>query len=216
MSTYPPAMTLRPLDGWPTEFTRPRREAPFRATFTSTLQLLDQELRRLDPKDTRYPPSVLQIALRERDFRNDGMPRADAKTPAHPGVIVSIEPRNLPAMSFPCDTFTDWQDNLRAIALGLEALRKINRYGITQTGQQYRGWQAIEAKASEPPPTVRGALEILAAAADMPAPNTGEGAALAYRNARKAAHPDRNGGDQIHWDRVEAAGEALRAAGWLE
>lgn len=93
----------------------------------------------------------------------DGMPRADAK-PEHPGIIVNIEPRNKPPMSFPCDTFTHWHDNLRAIALTLEALRKVDRYGVTQTGQQYRGWQAIEAA---PPSSdaINGACTLLASVA---------------------------------------------------
>lgn len=42
----------------------------------------------------------------------------------------------------------DWQINLRAIALGLEALRKLDRYGITSRGEQYTGWRAIEATPS--------------------------------------------------------------------
>jgi hypothetical protein len=39
----------------------------------------------------------------------------------------------------------DWQHNVRAIALGLEALRKVDRYGITRRGEQYAGWKALPA-----------------------------------------------------------------------
>ncbi|UXA19507.1 molecular chaperone DnaJ [Mycobacterium sp. SMC-4] len=212
---YPPGMTLRPLDGWPTEFTRSRRDAPFRSTFTSTIELLDRELRQLDPKDRHYPPSVLQLALRERDFRIDGMPRANSY-PEHPGVILNIEPRNKPAMSFPCDTFTDWRDNLRAIALTLEALRKMDRYGTTNTGQQYRGWQALPEKSSVRAFTVDDAEQFLRSLAGE------EGAGLdigtvqqAYRRAARVTHPDHNGGDRTRWNLVEAAAGVLRAAGKL-
>ncbi|SCX34506.1 hypothetical protein [Mycolicibacterium fluoranthenivorans] len=211
-NAYPPGMTLRPLDGWPFDFTRPRREAPFRSTFTSTLSQLDTELRLLDPDDRLYPPSVLQVALTERDFRKDGMPRADSRV-AHPGVILNVEPRNRPALSFPCDTFTHWHDNLRAITLGLESLRKLDRYGITQTGQQYRGWQAIEAKPAFV--TAQAALDFLGTvAAPGHEPWEQVHARGLYRDARARTHPDR-GGARETWDRVEAAGAVLRAAGWL-
>ena len=46
-------------------------------------------------------------------------------------------------MRFPCDTFTDWQANVRGIALALEALRAVDRYGVTQQAEQYRGWTAL-------------------------------------------------------------------------
>lgn len=211
MTNYPPGMTLRPLDGWPLKFTSPRREAPFRSTLSDTLKLLTRELRNLDPKDTQWPTSVLQLALSERDFRLDGMPRADSK-PAHPGVILNIETRNQPALSFPCDTFWRWHDNLRAIALGLEALRKINRYGITQTGQQYRGWQAIGAPKSSPAELV----DFLAKVADEGVSDTSSrNIARLLRLARFKAHPDRNGGDGTLWDGVEQAAAQLRRMGWL-
>jgi hypothetical protein len=37
-----------------------------------------------------------------------------------------------------------WQDNLRAVALGLEALRRVERYGIAQRGEQYAGWRRAD------------------------------------------------------------------------
>ncbi len=36
-----------------------------------------------------------------------------------------------------------WKENLRAIALGLEALRKVERYGIAERGQQYAGYREL-------------------------------------------------------------------------
>jgi hypothetical protein len=35
-----------------------------------------------------------------------------------------------------------WQHNVRSIALGLEALRAVDRYGITRRGEQYAGFRA--------------------------------------------------------------------------
>lgn len=223
MTDYPPNMTLRPLGAWPGTPTWDRRRAPFRSKFAATLTLLRQELHALGDGGPRswyqrdaYPPSILQIGVRERDLRIDGMPRADAKV-TEPGIILSIEPASQPPMSFPCDTFVDWQDNVRAVALTLEALRKIDRYGVTQTGQQYRGWQAIEARSSTGFSDADAAEKFLRGLYW----DEGHGLDLAssvpqvYRRVRAQAHPDRNGGDRTQWDRVEAAAEVLRAAGRL-
>lgn len=40
------------------------------------------------------------------------------------------------------DTCVYWQHNVRSIALGLEALRAVDRYGISKRGQQYAGFRA--------------------------------------------------------------------------
>jgi hypothetical protein len=217
LRSYPPAMTLRPITSWPHAFTNPRRNAPFRAYLRDTLTKLDQELRLLDPKDRLYPPSVLEIAIAERDFRLDGMPRANAQ-PDHPGVILNIEPRAKPALSFPCDTFDHWHDNLRAITLTLEALRRIDRYGVTNTGQQYHGWRAIEAKPLEPEVPAEQLVTVLAVAAGLITPvadTSPENLARIWRTARANTHPDTNDGDRAVWDRVEKAANQLRRMGWL-
>lgn len=221
MPDYPPNMTLRPIETWPRGLTRDRRRSNFSAHWSDTLTRLDRELWYLG-KGEKYAPTVLQIAMREQDFRiTDGMPRANA-TAQHPGVILNIESRH-GALSYPCDTFTRWQDNLRAITLGLEALRKVERYGITQTGQQYRGWQAIEAKATPVAQTAAGAAVHLAKAAQGNDDSVSdwahrilhdpETARNTYRKARANTHPDRHGGNRTAWDAVEAAADILRAAG---
>lgn len=209
MADYPPGMTLRPIDSWPRPETRNRQRSLFSAPWRETLKLLDRELHHLGAAGRRAP-SVLQIAMRERDFRIDGMPRANA-VPSHPGVILNVESDKGP-LAFPCDKFDRWQDNLRAIALSLEALRRVDRYGTTPGNEQYRGWQAIEAK---PSMTAKAAVEYLATVAGMPPPSSQEGIALAYKKARHASHPDRSG-DRATWDQVEAAAAVLRNSGFLE
>ena len=208
MTDYPALMTLRPIEHWPGKLTANRVSSQFSAPWRATLDLLDRELWHLGPAG-RNAPAVLQIAMREQDFRLDGMPRANAR-PEHPGVILAIESTKGP-LSFPCDRFVTWQDNLRAIALSLEALRKLDRYGITPNAEQYTGWKQLPS-ASEPPMTTHGA-EYLIRQVAMMTDNTGLSVVL--RRARFIAHPDRNGGDTAQWDRVEAAAEVLRTAGKL-
>lgn len=213
MSNYPPNMTLRPIEAWARPETRIRQRSQFSAPWSATLDLLDREIFHLG-SGRRHPDSVLQIALRERDFRiTDGMPRANS-VPSHPGVILNIESTKGP-LSFPCDKFDRWQDNLRAIALGVEALRKVDRYGITPGDEQYQGWRAIESKPANGFPNAAEALAFLANTAAWGRPPDPAEAAAIYRHARREAHPDRNNGARQLWDRVEAAADQLRAAGWL-
>ncbi|AMS03222.1 DnaJ-like chaperonin [Gordonia phage TimTam] len=210
MTDYPARMTLRPIERWPGKLTANRVSSQFSAPWRATLDLLDRELWHLGPAG-RNAPAVLQIAMREQDFRLDGMPRANAR-PEHPGVILAIESTKGP-LSFPCDRFVTWQDNLRAIALSLEALRKIDRYGITPNAEQYTGWKQLPAGGG-------GSSALSADEAERVLRDFGGEAPYvslteAYRRARSITHPDRNRGERAAWDAVEAAASVLRAAGKL-
>lgn len=209
VSDYPLNVTLRPISTWPGAETRVRARSNFSATWSDTLQLLDRELRHLGG-GRRPAATVLEIALRERDFRIDGLPRMSAR-PTHPGVILNIATAKKGHLRFPCDQFKDWHDNLRAIALALEALRKVDRYGITQHGEQYAGWRAIESTGSGSVMSAEVAERVVRRVADDP---TGD-LVKVVRIARARAHPDRNGGDRRDYDEVDTAVQVLTACGRL-
>lgn len=134
-------MQLRPIEEWPGEMTPEtvRRRSPFSANWRTTMNELDRELYNLGAEAI-----VLQVAMAEKDFRIDGLPRAQARA-EHPGVILSFNPDGVvrERMQFATDVFWHWQENVRAIALGLEALRKVDRYGITRGRSQYAGFKAL-------------------------------------------------------------------------
>ena len=100
---------FRPLDSWPVERTKSRRDATFRATYVKTLDELEYELQHLGARDT-----VIQVeGLTRDDIRNDGWPRSVNWKNGYggPGVVLSFDsPKG--SMSFPCDRFGDWQDNV--------------------------------------------------------------------------------------------------------
>lgn len=151
-------VTFRPIEQWPAEPTKSwmRKRAPFRSKYSDTLDLLDRELHQISAKNI-----VLQVDLREDQIRVDGMPKSGARW-GEPGVILAFDSKAGP-LQFPCDTFNKWEDNLRAIALALEALRKVDRYGVTQTSQQYSGWRKLEDPNAAPSfATVERAAEYLA------------------------------------------------------
>lgn len=201
-------MTFRPLETWPGDKTEPRKSGnQFKASWSGTLQLLDRELRMLDADSV-----VLQVSVSSaRDIRIDGMLRADAK-PTWPGVILSFESAK-GSLSFPCDTYTKWQHNVRAIALALEALRAVDRYGVTRQAEQYRGWDRIGHQDEDAPMDVHRAAEILAQITKDRPLSLLENVGLYQKQMRAAmvhCHPDR-GGDSEMFRKLVNAKELLDA-----
>lgn len=187
----------RPIQKWPRELTRHRRRAPFRAGYGDTNQLLARELAHLKAKSV-----VLLMAVREGDVRLDGRPRADAR-PEHPGVIVVAEtPRG--QLQFPCDAFDNWVANLLAVALSLEALRKVDRYGVTSHGEQYTGWKALPNPNHQM--TSEEALKLVRRISGRIDPQE------AIRTAEKLTHPDA-GGNPDDFKRVQEARRVLLGNG---
>lgn len=212
MTTWPTNMTIEPIGAWPGSLALRRKPSQFSASLGDTLDVLKRELRMLAATNVR-----LQVAVPPEQFRLDGRPRSNAVA-THPGVILTLESKH-GALSYPCDTFTTWPDNLRAIALALDALRRVDRYGVTQGGEQYRGFLAIEATASRAEfATADDALafvcEFLGDAAGAVTLTSRDALASAVRAAKRDTHPDL-GGDPAAFHRVSLAEAKLREAGLL-
>jgi hypothetical protein len=214
VSDWPDTLKVGPIGEWPGTLTpeRQRRMSPFSATLSSTLRILDREIYGLVDTKAQQESAELLIAIPASQFRNDGRPYARAIA-EHPGVILSLDSRH-GHLSYPCDTFTTWQDNLRAVVLALEALRKVDRYGVTRRGEQYRGFLAIEATAmsADPFSDARSALAWLIERFPQPDDPT---PATAVRMAKRAAHPDMPTGDAERFRLVMKADELLRMEGLL-
>jgi hypothetical protein len=135
---------FRPVDKWPGEQTPSwkRQRSRFRASYARTLDGLERELNAIQAKDI-----VIQCFLELRDIRNDGWPRSSAR-PKQPGVIVTFS-QGKDAISMPCDTFEDWEQNLRAIALTLHSLRMVSQYGVSKHNEQYQGFKRLEVPSKE-------------------------------------------------------------------
>jgi hypothetical protein len=181
---------FRPLDRWPREKTPSykQRDAPFRAGYTDTLDLLEKELNYLKAKDV-----VVEADFAMKDIRNDGWPRSSARTKS-PGVILSFGSR-YGAMTLPCDQFTAWEDNLRAIAFHLHHLRKSDLYGVSQAGEQYKGWTALPPAPTQTFDNRHAAAMFLynhSNGAFHPATieSNADAREQAYRLAAKRLHPD--------------------------
>ena len=212
--SWPDGLRFRPLrpEDWPGPRATRYKYDPFNSTLTSTQALLARELRAVKATDV-----VIQLELSESQIRLDGLPRADAR-PARPSVILSFTHPTVGPLRYPCERFDRWPSNLRAIALGLEALRKVERYGITTDHQQYRGWRAIEST------VVPGDLSLDQAKIAIQRYAQADGSLwdrepevirLAVRRAKSHSHPDhpRGRGSAEAFHQVSLAETRLRAEG---
>lgn len=153
------------------------KPSPFSAPWAHTVSLLAYELRHLEAEHV-----VMEVDVRARDVRQDGMIREGRKA-ASPVMVLSFAPtaiEDCPDLRYEVGTFGRWQDNVRALALSLEKLRAVDRYGVTKRGEQYRGWKQLGAGtgAGEGDP-VRGRVLIEAAGGN-------------WKRAAALSHPDVN------------------------
>ncbi len=199
-----------PLERWPGERTpnHRRKNAQFRSTYAATLDLLEDELRHLGAKEI-----VIQAPFLLDQIRNDGWPKSSA-SPYDVAVVLSFETKS-GVLAFPCDRFTSFADNVRAIALSLQALRAVDRYGVTRRAEQYSGWKQL------PPPSDQPFANKTEAAAFLSAQvygDPGKAARIltdrefreaAYRSAASRMHPDSPGGSHDLFVVLQAAKKRL-------
>lgn len=223
-------ITWKPIAKWPRPLTpaKDRKPSPFKSGYAATMRLVQDELRAVHAKDP-----IIQLAILPGQFRkSDGLPYADVE-PDHPGVLLSFGKWRhtktdsatgrrigvFDPLVFPCDRFTAWLDNLRAIGLALEALRKVDRYGVTSHAEQYRGWAQLPPPGglvTPPAMTVEAASTLLSNLSgrvqDGSVLASEEAFRTAYRLAAAKWHPDSTGGvQQPEWNELQTAKAVLDA-----
>lgn len=168
------------------------KRSPFKGHNWSRIQReLQEEVSRVNGRD-------LTIALDIRnpgDFRQDGGIRADAR-PVTSRIIVTFTRPDSRKLTFPCDAYAFWQDNVWAVRLSLESLRSVDRHGVTQGDQQYEGFAALPPGGrSADTMTFEKALGIVAELSGFEVPALAFPAvfSVALRTARAKAHPDAGG-----------------------
>ncbi|HWQ32281.1 MAG TPA: molecular chaperone DnaJ [Blastocatellia bacterium] len=204
---------FRPITRWPRKPTDSwrRQRSRFRAGYRDTLDLLERELNHLKAKDI-----IIELFLTSKEIRNDGWPRSDAR-PTQPGVVLRFRGKH-GDVEMPCDTFTAWEDNLRAIGLSLRALRDVDRYGVTTGGEQYRGWTALPESTGGDPLLKAAGLIVANAGAGFTTSGvlaSSETLDSAFRAAIRNVHPDNPNGNAEVAQQVIAARDRIKAAkGW--
>lgn len=178
-----------------------------RASYNRAFGLLRQELRAVEATDI-----IIEAGFNTNNIRNDGWPYSSAK-PSHSTVRLGFKKKGKTPLSFTSGGHGDWVQNVYLIAMTLERLRAIERYGCVQGDEQYRGFSAL-------PP---GGSAIAAAEWASPMHASiwlGEVAKmepsrdlkLLYRAAAMAAHPDTGGSPEL-MSKVNRARDFIQQAG---
>lgn len=178
--------------------TTSRRRAPFQVGFAAARDHLLKQLALLGAREVVISSNV--------PLRRDGLPQADAREPADPGVAVYFERlvgKEWTPFVVACDAYNRVQANLRAVGLTVEALRSIARYGATEMLEQaFKGFASLPAREADPPWWVVLGVEA-GARADV--------VRDAYWALALAHHPDR-GGDVARMAQINRAYESAKAA----
>ena len=164
-------LTAFPLcwpDGWPrTEVVR-RESAPFKAELGRALAGLRDQVRLMGGKDLLLSSNCALGDERPRDC----------------GVVAYFKWQET-AMAIPCDRWNRVADNVRAIALTIEAMRGMERWGAKHMIKaMFTGFKRLPERASGVP-----WWELLGVRHDAPMDKI----KLAYRERAKEFHPDRGG-----------------------
>jgi hypothetical protein len=191
----------------PQPWTRPttpmtmRRHARFRTTYARTLQKLQDELEKIGATEILF-----ECSFASNQIRLDGWPKAN-QAPQYNGIAVSFNHPKVGRVEYVTDRYFLWTDNLHAIALTLEALRGVERWGVVASGQQYTGFKALEAGGNGSTGR-RGAAVWIAKllredpVQQKPIVDTLLGGPAVdqtrlIRDARKHAHPDTGGSQEM-------------------
>lgn len=166
------AYPLQWPDGWQRTPAAERRTSQFKATTDKARTQLLNEVARMG--------GTLPIISSNVPLRADGQMRAD-REPVDPGVAIYFQ-RAGKSLVFACDTFDMVRENLRALALTINALRGIERWGASQMMERaFSGFKQLEAENAGP--SWWSVLQIDAHA-------TASQVEEAYRRLARIAHPD--------------------------
>lgn len=131
---------IRPITQWPGKENADPIRSQFSRTYKQTLNDLQHELYKAAAVEGSL---IVEMWVEPKDIRLDGQLRASARV-FKPGIIFRFSRftgrrikrsdgsvrHETQDVSYPCDAFNTWQDNLRAIALSMESLRRVERYGV--------------------------------------------------------------------------------------
>ncbi len=182
-----------------------------KVTYAKTLDRLEAELGKLKARDV-----VIEAGFQLSEIRNDGWPRSGARE-KHPAVALHFNKEAMP-VAMPSLSYFTYHQNLHAIVLTLEALRKVDLHGVAQQGEQYRGWTALPAKGQSTSTASACETVLLCAGysdAELPSLRdrmlaSADFYAEAYRKAVKQVHPDMQGGNRHRFEELMKASLQLQ------
>jgi len=135
--------------------------------------------------------------------KSDGLPRSGQRTPEDPGVAVYFTLDERPVV-LACDKWERIEDNVAAIAKTLEAMRGLERWGVSDMLKRaFTGFQALpNPERTEDWRDVLGCHGV-----DDP-----DEIRRRYKSLAQQRHPDRPNGDQNQFTRISIAYAQARQA----
>ena len=171
------------------------RNGPKKAQPLTVAEALDRLQRQVDYLGARY--AVISTNV---EIKLSGLPRSGQPEPGDVGVAVYFQLKGR-ATAMPCDRWDRVADNIAAVAAHIDAVRRIDRYGVGTVEQMFTGFQAIRGPGPKPWREVLG----------IP-PQTACTVAYVmdqYRDLARKHHPDA-GGSEAMMAEINAARDAAR------
>lgn len=191
---------------WPSYVPRTKDHARKRAAFKSPRQgtypgpkTMAAALSSLQAQMDNLAGASQMVLSSNVVLRLDGFPRSDQAKPKDPGAALYLN-RNGKRLCFPCDKWERVEDNIYAIAMHLDAMRGMERWGVGTTEQAFAGYKALSA--GEDWWDVLGCSEH----SEVEQINS------AYWKLAQIAHPDKPGGSSDAMARLNKAREEAFAA----
>lgn len=169
-----------PLD-WPVGFPRirSRMRAPYKATVATARDQVLKELRLMDVPNW----NVIISSNAPVSSRTSQMLAIRAE-PADPGVAVYFRKEGKPYV-LACDKWDRLADNLRALALTIEAMRGLERWGCSQMLERiFQGFKALPPPESKEESVIWWAVLNVSRLADLDVVEE------SYRKLARKYHPD--------------------------
>jgi hypothetical protein len=163
---------------WPVGWPRNKygASATFKVSYDQAEKELTAELERLG--------ATSAYISTDQELRMDGRPRRDRQPSSNAVAVYFV--RKEKQLCIPCDKFTTVRDNIRAVGLTLEAIRRMERYGTSQMVEAtLSGFAALPAEAS-PSVGPRAWYDVLQVSPEADA----EIVRAAWRRLTARYHPD--------------------------
>jgi len=201
--------------GWPRTKARDRKAA----TFTETRRVSGTEVQRrptpvsmptarsrlwqqLEFLGVPYDSAILSTNVELTIY---GEPRAGRREPDDPGVAVYFKLHGKDRV-LACDRWNQVHGNIAAIAAHIDAIRRVDRYGVGTLDQAFAGYDALPPPGASNRPPWRKVLGILDDGAAVSAGVVNE----FYRQQARRLHPDMPGGSHDAFAELNVAVEKAR------
>lgn len=195
--------TSYPLS-WPHGWARnrTRQKARFSSDGGTRLVTISDGLRRLEAELKRLGVASWDVIVSSNLVLGQrGMPLANQAEPTDPGVAVYFKLHDKPRV-LACDRWRRTAENLASIAAHIDAIRRVDRYGVGTLDQAFAGYTALPPPGADNRAPWRAILEIGNGTATRSMIDTH------YKILAKAAHPDVPGGSHEAMAQLNQARDA--------